>query len=218
MTSKRLYFLLLGLIGLLSFGLIAGTYGANQLLGTRASSLTALKAKSAAQTAEQLSLSRAKAEVSKYADLEQIAKSIVPQDKDQAEAIREIVNIASQSGVSLSAINFNASTLGATSAGSTGAAASSSAPAAGNSSSSSSKTGTLSQLTPVKNIPGVYVLPITIIGDPNKPVAYDKFINFLSELEQNRRTAQVSNIIITPSTSNRNLLSFTLGVNEYIKP
>ena len=217
MNSKRLYFLLIGLVGLLSLGLIIGTYGASSLLTARASTLTALKAKSGAQTAEQLSLNKAKSDISKYAGLEQIAKSIVPQDKDQAEAVREIVNIAAQSGVSLSAINFNASTLGATSVSNRPASAAP-APSAAAASAASSKAGALSQLTPVKNIPGVYVLPITIVGDPNKPVAYDKFIAFLSALEHNRRTAQVSTITITPSSNNHDLLTFTLGVSEYIKP
>ena len=217
MNSKRLYFLLIGIIGLLAIGLVAGTYGANKVMTARATSLTALKAKSAAQTSEQTSLTRAREEVKKYTDLEEIAKSIVPQDKDQAEAVREIVNIAAQAGVNLAAINFNASTLGTTGTGAASASstASSVSPTAG---SSGGKASALSQLTPVKNIPGVYVLPITVVGDPNKPVAYDKFVNFLSILEHNRRTAQVSTITITPNTSNRNLLTFTLGINEYIKP
>jgi hypothetical protein len=112
MTPKRLYFLLIGLIGLLFVGLVAGTYGTNVLLTGQANKLTGLKAKSMALSQEQLGLSKAKEEVRKYSNLEEITQAIVPEDKDQAEAVREIVNIADQNGVALAAINFPASTLG----------------------------------------------------------------------------------------------------------
>jgi len=49
-------------------------------------------------------------------------------------------------------------------------------------------------------------------------VQYASFINFLSALEHNRRTAQISAITLQPSTNNPNLLAFTLTLNEYIKP
>src|ERR1700761_9564426 len=110
-TSKRLYFILITLIGLLLIGLLAGAYGANKLLTVRATKLTNLKAESQALSQEQLSLASAKKEVKTYADLQKIAQSIVPEDKDQAEAVREIVNIASANSISLGAINFPASTL-----------------------------------------------------------------------------------------------------------
>jgi hypothetical protein len=215
MSSKRLYFLLIGFIGLLFVGLIAGTYGANNLLSNQANQLTSLKAKSLAIGQEQASLKKAKEDVIKYSDLDKIAKSVVPQDKDQAEAVREIVNIAALYNVSLSAINFPASTLGTTTSPAGGTSTSTTAPAP---SKTNSKTGVLSQLLAVKSIPGVYQLTINVVGDPNKPVAYDKFVSFLSALEHNRRTAQVSTITIQPNATNRNLLTFTLGLNEYIKP
>jgi hypothetical protein len=70
----------------------------------------------------------------------------------------------------------------------------------------------------VPNIPGVYQLQITVEGDSSKPVQYNSFLNFLTALEHNRRTAQVSTVSIAPSASNPNLLSFTLTLEEYIKP
>lgn len=206
MTSKRLRWLLLGLLGLLFIGLVAGTYEANSLFKSRASELVGLKAKSLALESELASLVQAKKDIATYSDLEKIAKAVVPQDKDQAEAVREIVNIAASYGVSLSTISFPASTLGS----------SSSAPASASASSAASTS--LSQLLAVKNIPGVYQLQITVVGDSTKPVAYDKFISFLSALEHNRRTAQVVSIAIQPNALNRSLLTFSLTLNEYIKP
>jgi hypothetical protein len=220
MSSKRLYFIFLGLIGLLFIGLIAGTYGANNLLGTQADKLTALKAKNQALNQEQQSLANAKRDIQKYGDLEKIAKIVVPQDKNQAEAVREIVNLAGANGVNLASITFPSSTLGSsttatpTTSGATVTSPNTPSPA-GNPKSSFNA---LSQLQPIKNIPGVYLLQITLANDDKHAVGYFSFINFLSSLEHNRRTAQVSTISLQPSTINPNVFTFSLTLNEYIKP
>jgi len=215
MSAKRLYYVLVGGLVLLAVALVAGAYGTNSLLANESHTLTTLKAKDQALAQEQVSLAKAKQDIKQYASLKQITQAIVPEDKNQAEAVREIVNIADANNVSLAAVNFPASSLGNTTTGSTATstpAATTPAPAP------NAKTGALSQLLPVKNISGVYELPITVQGDPKQPVRYDKFVSFLTALEHNRRTAQVSNISLTPSTDNPNLLSFTLNLNEYIKP
>lgn len=215
MNSKRVYLLLIGCICLLTVGLIGGTYGANKLLVSHANTLNGLKAKSAALAKEQLSLNKARKDIKSYADLNTIAKSVVPEDKDQAEAVRQIVNIAATNGITLSNITFPASTLGGTA---TGAATTTTPSAASAAAAANSPKSKLSQLQPVKNIAGVYALPITVETDATAPVPYSKFIAFLSALEHNRRTAQVINIAIQPNKDNPNLLSFTLELNEYIKP
>jgi hypothetical protein len=129
------------------------------------------------------------------------------------------VNLAADNGVTLTAINFPASTLGASASGTTGTTGTgSSSGTSGGSSSASGKSGKLSQLTPVKNIPGVYQLPITISNDSSHPVTYNRFISFLSDLEHNRRTAQVQTISLEPDTKNSSAFIFSLTLNEYIKP
>jgi len=218
MNSKRLYFLLLAMICLLVFGLIGGTYNANNLLTERASKLTNLKAKSLALAEQQVSVNKSKKDIEKYAELDKIAKAVVPEDKDQAQAVREIVNIADKYNVKLATIGFPASTLGNSAVPGTTTPAPAAAGTTPNASASKSNAGALSQLTPVKNIPGVYQLQINVQSDSNKPVAYGEFIKFLSALERNRRTAQVSTITIEPSTANRGMLSFNLTLNQYIKP
>lgn len=221
MTSKRLHTVLIAVLVLLFAGLIGGAYGINKLLVSQSNKLLVAKAKDQALDQEQVSLNRAKKDIQKYNDLNKIAESVVPQDKNQAEAVREIVNIAASNGVTLASINFPASTLGnlpngtAPSASSSAAGAGTASPAAA---SANSKTASLSQLTPLKNIPGVYQLPITINNDANHPVEYDKFINFLSDLEHNRRTSQVQTITIQPAVTNRGAIVFSLTLNEYIKP
>jgi hypothetical protein len=227
MNSKRLYLVLLGVIAVLLLGLLVGAYNINKLLGSQATKLTAAKAQSMSLQQEQQSLIKAKQDIKSYTSLQQITEAVVPEDKNQAEAVREIVNIAAANGVSLASITFPASTLGAGVVPTTGSAATPAAtpaPAAPSAASSpaatstSPTTGDLSQLTPVANIPGVYQLAITVAGDSTKPVQYNQFIAFLSALEHNRRTAQVSSITLTPDSKDPNQLTFTLGISEYIKP
>lgn len=212
MTSpKKLYLVLVGSIGLLFLAMVGGAVVANNLLSAEATKLSNLKAKNLALSREQVSFNKAKQDIKKYSELQKITQAIVPEDKNQAAAVREIVNIAAANKISLSAITFPASTLGSA-AGKKPTEPSAAAAAA------DSKTAGLSQLQPVKNIPGVYELLITVQGDSNNPVKYDRIIGFLQALERNRRTAQVSTIILQPDAENRELLTFTLTLKEYIKP
>lgn len=220
MNGQRVYYLMIGLITILVIGLFAGAYETNSLLGSQATSLTKLKAKSKALGKEQQSLISAKRQIKANSDFNAIATSIVPQDKDQAKAVREIVNIASNNGIALGSITFPASTLGASVApvpGASSAAGKAPAKPFANSG-SNSKSSALSQLQPVKNIPGVYDLQIMVSGDPSQSVDYNQFISFLADLEHNRRTAQVSAITLSPDPKNAKNLTFSLTLDEYIKP
>jgi hypothetical protein len=200
MNSKQLSYLLSSLLALSIIAIFGVAYGANVFLGKQAKQLADAKAVNAALTTQQVQLARNKTDIQKYSDLSKVAATIVPQDKDQAEAVREIVNLASASGISqLSSITFPASTLG----GATGTAPTSKG---------------ITQVTPVKGIPGVYDLQIIVTLDNTHSVPYGQFTTFLSKLEQNRRTASVSSVNIQPNTNDPNSVAFTLTLDEYIKP
>ena len=199
MKSKQLYYGLTGLLILLGLGFIGVAYEANSALGKQATKLSKLRADSEVLDNTQVQLARNKQDIAKYKDLNSIAASIVPQDKDQAEAVREIVSLAQQSGINkLTSLTFPSSTLGAT-VGATG-------------------NSNLTQLTPVKGMAGVYQLQITVTQGSGDEVPYSQLTSFLEKLEQNRRTAQVSSITVQPKAENPNLVTFTLVINEYIKP
>jgi hypothetical protein len=215
MNAKRTHFLLIGLFVVLVGGLVGGAYEVNGFLGTRATKLADLKLQEQQLESQQTGLKKAKQDVTTYGALSNITKQIVPQDKDQAQTVREIVNIAASAGVHITTIAFPQSTLGTAPAAKPGAAPVSGA--ATPSAAISSKSA-LSQLVAVPNIPGVYLLQITVSNDPDTEVTYPQLYNFLSGLENNRRTALVSDIVINPDAANRNLLEFTLTLNEYIKP
>ena len=205
LDSRLLQYLLYGLIGLLIIASLSGTDSIVSLLQGQTNALLQLKAKNQALKSEQTSLISARKEVVQYTPLKNIAESIVPQDKNQAQAVREIVALAAASNITLTSITFPSSTLGNNS----GAVVPTSA---------AGTAASLSQLVPVTGIPGVYSLAIQIQNDQNSAVSYTNFYNFLTKLEQNRLTSQVTGLSIEPLTAGNGNLTFTLTINEYIRP
>lgn len=208
MSSKRRSMLLAGLLCLLVLGLFGGAYKINGLLETRASKLTSLKSKVLSLEKQKTDLAKAKKDIALYDELYKISRSVVPENKDQAETVRQILKLAGQNNIQVDSITFPASTLGAGAvAGATGTATP--APAA-----ASAVKPNLSQLLAVPSIPGVYVLKINLTGAAR---SYPQIINLLADLEQNRQTAEVTNISITPPQEDPNYV-INLVINSYIKP
>lgn len=193
MSAKRLYYLLWGAVGLSVVVLFLSVYLTGAMLQSKSKDVAKERLKSLVLDEKQKQLTKARADIAKYQNLADIARNIVPQDKDQAQTVREIVKIAQDNGIKLGTISFPTSSLG-------------------------DKKSNLSQLTKVKDISGVYSLDITIQSDSTAPAPYSKFIDFLDDLEHNRRTALVNGISLAPVVGNPNNISFTLNVSEYIKP
>lgn len=210
MSSKKVFFGMVGLVGILSIVLIATVVAGDKLLRKQSDKLAALKLEDQVIESQQASLIQANKDLQKYAELKSIAKQIVPQEKDQARAAREIISLAEQSGIKIASLTFPASTLGQTVPKAAAPAESEATPKAA--------TPPVTQVKPVDGIKGLFYLDITIASDGNQPVSYPKMVDFLKRLEQNRRTAQVSQISIQPDPRNRTGLNFTLTVTVYIKP
>lgn len=202
MNSKKTYYTLVAVTIALGAALLGSAFLANTVLSTKTASLSKLKAQDQALADLQISLIRNQSDIVRYDELNKIAKAIVPQDKDQTQTVREIVAIARASGIEkLTSVTFPTSTLGTT--GTVGSA---------------KTTGGITQVSPVQGMSGVYTLPITVSNMQNDVVTYDELVAFLAGLEQNRRTAQVTSITITPDANNANKVAFSLVINEYIKP
>ncbi len=211
MNSKKMFFVIMGILVILGGLLIASVVVGNQMLQKKSKQLVDLKVENRTLEEQQLSLIRAKKDINEYSDLERTAKVIVPQEKDQARTVREIINIANSAGVNVASVSFPTSTLGQPQAkpptsgeGGTPAPAPTVPP--------------ITQVKPVENIKGVYKLEMVIQSDTSNPVPYTKLIDFLTRLEQNRRTAQVTSINVQPSAKGRNLVTFSVTINVYIKP
>lgn len=209
MTSKRYFYVLLVILILFLASIFGATVGGNMILEKQSAKLAALKMEDESIEQQQTALLQAKKDVERFSEIEKITRSVVPQDKDQAKTVREIVKIAGDNYVPIKSISFETSTLGEAKPAGPGSAA----PAAG--STAAPKPPTVSQVKPVEGIPGVYSLEIQV-GSAGK-VSYQNFLKFLENLEKNRRTAHVSGINLEPSEDGRTL-EFNLTLNAYVKP
>lgn len=202
MNSKRIFFGMLGLLVLLT-GLVAGSVIlGDKMMQKQSSKLVEVKLEDRLLQEQQTALIQASNDIKKYSTLQQIAQTIVPEDKDQARAVREIISYAQAANIPIDSVTFPSSSLGQV------------VPKA----SSSTAATPLTQVNPVSGVSGLYEMPITVVSKLDSPIAFGQLVTFLASLENNRRTAQVVSIVITPSSLNPKLLTFTLIINVYLKP
>lgn len=206
MSPKRMFFVMLGLLVLIAGLGVATLVVGNNMLQKKSQKLVSLKLENKVLEEQQVALKKAKADVAKNAELEKIAKAVVPQDKDQGRAVREIVQIAQDAGIKLKSITFPSSNLGT---------AVVVTPSGGSTTPSAPVSSPVSQAKPVEGISGVLGLEMSIAPDDTSPVSYKQFLDFLTRLENNRRTAQVTQIKIDPKGNN---IMFALTINIFIKP
>ncbi len=204
MTSKKLFYVLIAVLVLISGSGVATLVLGNKQITKQNDELSHYKVESTALEEVQRSLVTAKKDVETYKDIESIARTVVPQEKDQAKTVREIINLADESNVPIASVTFPTSSLGSK--------ASTGAPTA-----NQQQVGTITQTQKVTGLNNVERLQITVTSDSAKPIPYSSFIRFLDLLEKNRRTSQVGSLNIQPDPDNRNLLTFSLIINVYIK-
>lgn len=200
MSSKRVFYILCIVLVLSITGGGAAIHYGQKYLAHKSNRLNQLKAESRAIEVVQQSLANAKRDIEKYADIEMITQQIVPQEKDQARTVRELITIADRSNIKISSIIFPTSTLGANE----------------KTAANQPQSGTVTQTKKVEGLDKVERLEITIQSQSKHPVLFSDFIYFMRELEKNRRTSQVSGITITPSKDGSRL-HFSLTLNIYIK-
>ncbi len=194
---------------LVFFIIVFGGLGA---LSAKSQRLVELKQQSKTVDAQSANLAAAKKQVQQYAYFNDIAKGVLPSDKDQAQAVLDIFRLADQSGIAIASITFTASSLGTKAA----------VPAS-NDAATAPPTSAISQAKPVEGIPSLYSLELTITpqtgaGVPDaKKVTYTKLLDFLGRIEHNRRTAQITQVNIQPQASDQSI-NFTMTVNIFIKP
>lgn len=207
----RLVFLISLVVSIVAFIAIA-VLGLS-LLSSKSASMVELKVKSQTAESQLANLEQSKKQVEKYAYFKDVAKTVIPNDKDQARDIVEINRMADEAGISIQSITFPSSSLGQKTTQQDATA-------------SSSASTAISQAKPVSGIPGLYSLELTITPEPNstappdKQVTYPKMLDFLRRIENNRHTAQISNVNIIPAATNTSNtgLTFTLTINIFIKP
>lgn len=224
MSPKRVSFLMISILVILCvFGVFSIIYG-NDVFQKQSKQLIAVKLEQSVVDEQQVVAVAAQRDIAKYTNLEKIAKAIVPQDKDQAKTVRELSQIAEDSGIKLKSISFPTSNLGIV-VPKPASTVDDTAANKNKGSNSAAKPETpavpaappLSQVKSAEGIPGVFTLEITLASTDNPPIPYNSFLDFLARLENNRRTAHVDKMTITPSDNNAGV-KFTITLNGYVKP
>jgi hypothetical protein len=227
MNSQRFRYILLGALGLCVVVFMMLCVFGLSMLRSESDKMVQLKLQNRTADAQLANLNISKKEIEKYSYFKSIAATVIPNDKDQAKAVLDIFQLADQSGISIQSITFPSSNLGlrtvtpVTPSGSTSTTPSSSSSAIASGSSSK----LISQAMPVTGIPGLYSIQLTITPEtgPQVPAAkqvnYSKVLDFLRRIENNRRTAQITEINIQPvGSAGSKEINFSLTVNIFIKP
>jgi hypothetical protein len=205
MNSKKFRLILMATFGMTVLIFIIIWSAGLSAMKKQSDKMVDLKLKNQTADAQLANLESSKNEIKKYSYFKDVARSVIPSDKDQAQAVLDILNLASQSGFSIQSINFPTSNLGSKNAA------------------SASKNALISQAQAVSGIPGLYSVQLTITPatgaqiPPDRQVTYAKMLNFLQRIENNRRTAQIAQVNIQPLTEGGQI-NFTLILNVFIKP
>lgn len=187
------------------------TFFGESLLESQAQKLTEAKLENQVLDSEQTALTLARTDLETHKELYDIAKQIVPRDKDQAKTVRELIQIADRAGVAIGSVTFPTSELGNKKAVSK--------PAEGEEAAKPAETAApISQADPVTGIAGLYKIDINLVSDGTNLPTYDQLIDFLERLENNRRTSHVGGITVQPDPTQPGKVSFTLTISVFIKP
>ena len=202
MNSKKFYISLIVIIVLLVIATAGVFYGANVMLKRSSTKLSQLKVENAVLEQNEKVYQKAKNDLIKYEDLQSAVNEALPKEKDQAKALKELIQIGNTTGVKIEKIEFTDSTLGdkAKSTASTPAAAGSA----------------VTQAKPIAGISGVQgiEMKVTLAGaNTNTSINYNNFIEFLDLVSNNRRSMQIASLNIQPD-----LKKADLTINIFVKP
>lgn len=211
-SARQLRFLLLGLLGLAIVTFLAILFLGMGTLSKKSSDMVDLKLKSKTLDAQLTSLGVAKKQVEQYSYFNDVARTVLPTDKDQAKAVLAVFQLAKESGIAVASVTFPTSNLGG---------------GAGSASATGSASSAVSQARPVEGIKGLYSLQLTIAPDialtvpADKVATYPKFLDFLRKIERDRRTAQITEVSIQPRNEPSlpgQAINFTLIINVFMRP
>ncbi len=190
-SSKQAFYGFCGgiVIAFITTGLL--TYWANGQLDLRKSQINQKKTESQELDNK---INRAKSlreELLRLQDINQTSTEVLPNIKSQENIIGELISIAAKRGLSLESIAFS-----------------------GGGDSKAGANPETSQSIAVKEVPGVFGLSIqtSITTD------YENVLQFLEDLENNKRQFEVTEISITPDPVDTSLFTTQLSLVTYIQP
>jgi hypothetical protein len=152
---------------------------------------------------------------------------VIPVDKDQAKIVEEIYAIADNAGVTIDSVGFPASTLGNQAAKPTATATTqgTTTPSGSTPTTTATPQKSISQATPLKDIPGVQSIELSIGAinskslPPSSGVRYAELMSFIRQIERNERAIQITAIGIGQDkvVNNEPTFSLTISLTIFVK-
>jgi hypothetical protein len=228
MTVKKIYRVLLLLFAASIVGSVLLVRYAANWLSESSVELNSLRGEVTELERQWTDLERAKKVLTEQSEYITTLGLVLPEDKDQARVVEELYAIADQANVKIDSVGFPSSTLGSAAppkpvasteaTASTSDASTATAPAP-------APMKTVSQATPVKEIPGVQAIELSIgtitSKDPSiKGIRYEEMTKLLNLIERNRRTMQIRAIGIgqTQNPGSVPTYDLSLSIVIFIKP
>lgn len=200
MSAKKFYYLLVVAIALCALLTLGGAYMGTTMMKKSSIKLVQTKLDNIGYDAEEQNFMQARKDLEKYRPLNDVLQKILPKQKDQALAVRELYKIADETGMVIDVIQFPPSTLG-------------------QKTTATKQTGTTStgvtQAKAVDGMPGVMGIDINVTM--KDPTSYDNMIRFLQKVELNRRSMQIKSITVGKDSKTKGVI-ISLTITIFVKP
>lgn len=195
MTAKNTHKMLMIMLILLIVVAISALFVSNFMMQKSANNLVRAKLDNVGYDSEEQTYLQARKDLGEYTVLNEIIQKILPQSKDQAQAVSELYKIGDETGIKTASITFPSSTLG-----------------------QKSNSSTVTQAKSVDGMPGVLGIDIAIELEPasGASISYDSMINFLQKVELNRRNMQIKQITVNADTLNGGV-TFNMTLTIFVK-
>lgn len=195
MTAKNTHKMLMIMLILLIVVAISALFVSNFMMQKSANNLVRAKLDNVGYDSEEQTYLQARKDLGEYTALNEIIQKILPQSKDQAQAVSELYKIGDETGIKTASITFPSSTLG-----------------------QKSNSNTVTQAKSVDGMPGVLGIDIAIELEPasGASISYDSMINFLQKVELNRRNMQIKQITVNADTVNGGV-TFNMTLTIFVK-
>lgn len=181
-SPKKVYFLLIAIFFVVGASIAAMLYLSKNFLSVSEDELVEAKLEIAKQEETERIYRENINNLEEFSKVATILEEVIPQEKDQARAVREIDLIAKQNGLAINTLSFPSSDLNKP------------APASG--AAAQPINNAVSQAKPIAGLPGVLGININIElrSSNNSSISTDQLLGMLRDLENNRRNMRVTSI------------------------
>ena len=203
MTSKKMYFILVAVLSLIILAIAGAMYYSREFITSSSDKLVEAKLKLYTLEETESTYRKNQNILNENSDIAEILKSVVPSEKDQARAVRELNIIAADNGLKVTSVIFPKSDLVITKKTTT------------TGSTTDVKTSAVSQAKAVKNLEGVLGIDVSVdISSPtNTRISTDQILNLLRQIENNLRNMRITSINFSGEGD-----SFNAKLTLFVKP